>query len=196
MRFWFARPVAVLAVVLAVPALAVAADLHETVSPATPVTPQASLREALVERAMLYELRAAFNVLQPDEVSSNLLADARALSKTASFEAQRSYGLQDLLAEGSYYIVELDYLVEAGGANWPTDRASSVYEKDAEAKLEDLKHRWVTAVADGIGDLRGILSEADLINAWTEGETHPTPALDHFSGIDALVDETLAKLNG
>ena len=98
----------------------------------------------------------------------------------------------DLIAEGSCYIVSLRYLVAFGGANWPTDRASAGYSRDARVLLEALQTRWLESVPAG-GDLLSIMQQLDTINAWTEGYASLPPEFDRFSGIPAMVSELVAK---
>jgi len=182
-------PVALLCVVT-VPSQA--ADLNGLPSQSVPPPTDSEMRDALVERAILYDLRVAFDVMEDDAVGPTLKADARELQQTAFFEDQRSYVRQDLLAEGAYYIVSLGYLVRAGGAAWPIDRAGSVYESDAEVKLEALKQRWIASLeGDGSNDLLDIMRRVDAINAWTEGQSTLTPQLDHFGNVEALVTAVL-----
>ena len=180
----------VLSIAVGCSGLAAAADL----GPAPPIgsgtVDAAAYRDALLRRAALYALRVHFDVLEATDVPALLLGDAKRLSSTGRIADEASVIDRDLIAEGSYYITSLRYLVAFGTANWPTDRTAAAYERDALTLLEALQGRWLDAVETG-GDLLAILRGVDAINAWTEGSTTVTPALDSFAGIEAEVDEAI-----
>jgi len=154
----------------------------------------ATYRDALIRRSVLYGLRAHFNVISRGDIPLLLKADATHLATAAQIAVESDDIDRDLIAEGSYYIVSLRYLIEFGSANWPLDKSASHYQNDALVMLEDLQERWLVAVGDG-GDLPGILDSVDLINAWTEGSPTLTPEYDDFSDLPALVDVTIANFS-
>jgi hypothetical protein len=152
-----------------------------------------ALRRSLERDAALYLLRAAFQLLDQSTVPGLLLADGHRMQikgEDAEFNAELN---ENLLAEGSYYIVSLKYLVTVGGANWPTDRSADSYDVQALEALEGLQHRWIAAVSDG-SDLAPLLVEVDRINSWTEGLSTLTGKLDHFATVDELVDQAMQTL--
>ena len=183
----------VLSIVLALSSLAFggrAADLGGDAPPPGIETPDIpAITVDLTRYAVLYELRAAFDVLDPETIPDLLKSD---LAKLSDGTADIGELNANLTAEGSYYIVSLRYLVDFGGANWPTDRPAIDYTRDARLLLESLQSRWLAAVSDG-GDLVEILGEIDRINAWTEGFADLPSDLDHSRSISAMVNEILTK---
>lgn len=143
--------------------------------------------------AVLYLLRAAFDVVADEDVQPQLLSDTATLATSGDAEGAMEAVTQALLAEGSYAIVSLSYLVAAGGANWPTDRSAASYEQDALNLLAALQSQWFKAVEAGTS-LAPLLSEIDLVNAWTEGYPKVPAHLDRFGDLNDLVDVALASL--
>jgi len=79
-----------------------------------------------------------------------------------------------LLAEGSYYLTSLTYLIQAGGAVFPDDKPEPAYAADTLVRLDALQRQ----LADGIEageDVSGVLVEAERIRALTEGYAVPPP---------------------
>jgi hypothetical protein len=144
----------------------------------------------LDKKAVLLQLRVHFDTIEQDDAVQILAEDARAIANEGPSLEAASRLDTDLLAEGSYYIVSLKYLIEAGGAIWPTDRAESTYVNDALAKLSELQAQLLATVSDG-SDPLPIFMALDQINAWTEGYTEVSPDLDFFTGRDALVEAAL-----
>jgi len=175
--------------ILAFTSGALAADLPQ---PAGKPADIAALTRVVTEDALLYQLRAAFDVVPSDRLAQQISDDANSLSRTQYLDDRERYILDDLLAEGSYYIVSLKYLIEAGAPNWPSDRSSSVYQQDALVKLDALQARWISATEVAGDDLRAILLEVDAINAWTEGQATATGSLAHFENTDELVRAALS----
>jgi hypothetical protein len=176
---------------LAAPMSTRAADLGGATPPSIEVLDVAAIEAELTRYAVLYTLRAAFNAIEPDEIEPLLRSELARLSSGDSAEARAALE-SDLIAEGSYYVVSLRYLVAFGGANWPVDRPSADYSRDARVLLEALQARWLAAVPTG-EDLVPIMQEIDAINAWTEGYAALPPELDRFSAIPAMVRDLVAK---
>lgn len=171
-------------------ATAQAADIAATTPPPASADIAALSHSYLDRKALLLQLRVHFDTIEQDDAAQILAQDAKAIAKQGpSLEASSQLDT-DLLAEGSYYIVSLKYLIEAGGAVWPTDRAETTYVNDALARLKDLQAQLVASVADGTDPLAVFLA-LDGVNAWTEGYTEVPSDLDFFSGRDALVDAAL-----
>jgi len=167
-----------------------AADLNYPSEDSPQILRSDALREALFDRAVLYSLRAAFDVIESRDIPGLLQIDRAQL--VSSDRASRESGAvrEDLLAEGSYYIVSLRYLVEFGGANWPANRSGAEYERDAANLLETLQGQWLDAVLNN-GDPLTILRQVDLINAWTQGYAILPAELDHFGDIESLVAQAM-----
>jgi hypothetical protein len=152
-----------------------------------------SVQQALMERVSLLLVRQRFDVLSSDDVSDILVQDATRF-ETSGIQASDEAAVQNqLMAEGSYFIVSLQYLIGSGGANWPIDKAASVYDQQASTKLADLQARWFAAVKTH-GDLLSILREIDQVDAETDGQTAATGDHDHFAGAEALVESALASV--
>lgn len=183
--------------------LTLAVLLAWTPSPAadlsTPQPPQQvdqeALRALVSDDVLLLQIRALFDVIDAADIKSQALADARLASGAYLGEVTEAIR-RDLEAEGSYYIVSLSYLVAAGGANWPIDRSSLTYERDAAVHLEEAKRAWIGSFSgDPSATSRlAILENVDVVNAWTEGETQATGDLDHFADSESLVNEVLSAL--
>jgi hypothetical protein len=144
---------------------------------------------------VLLEIRATLTLFPQDEVAARLQEGLRAVS-TDGPSAEESARLdQQLLAEGSYYIVSLQYLVEAGGAAWPTDRSASSYDNDARAELAELQTELFATVA-ARRDPLPLLQRVQQINALTEGSPEGLEAGDFFAGRDAVVADALRRRTG
>ena len=149
--------------------------------------PRADLARYLDRRATLLLLRARFDVVPMDEIPAMLATDARAMGSTGPSAEDQEALAADLLAEGNFYVVQLRYLIQAGGALWPTDRPEDTYVNDALSGLRELQWRLPEVLAAG-DDPLPLFTRLDEINAWTEGYETVPPELDHFGPRDALVE--------
>lgn len=166
-----------------------AADLPKPILPATELT----VEQALMERAVLFLIREKFDVLSPEDVTDLLAADAKSMS-AAGIQADEEAAIQrQLVAEGSYFIVSLQYLIGVGGANWPTDKSASSYDTAASQTLADLQVSWLAAVASH-GDLLSIMRQVDTIDAQTDGQPAATGTYDHFGAAEAIVKAALDEM--
>lgn len=159
--------------------------------------------ETVREEAILYDLRAAFDVVDPVDIPGLLRDDARQFAAAGVDAAKQSRLRNDLLAEGSYYIVSLAYLISGGGPNWPADKAGSVYATEAMALLATLREQWLDVTRRGepedgdAAQMLKILRQVDQVNAWTDGQTGVTPDLDHFADTELLAGQAVeAALDG
>jgi hypothetical protein len=174
---------------------AVAADIRAP-SPPVAVThdeQQPALRSYIERRAALLLIRAAFDVIAPDDVGAVLLDDARRLAATGPTVEDEQSLADDLVSEGSYFIVSLRYLIAAGGAAWPTDRPATSYAFDAEVQLQSLQAELLAAAEEG-SDPLPILLAVDRIHWQTEGYPSPPQGSDRFSTRDQLADDALANI--
>jgi hypothetical protein len=178
----------VMAILLAAMPSAHASDLPRPID-------ESSLRPALERSAALYLIRATFDVIQPDEIPLLLSADADALADEERAPVLAAEIRDNLIAEGSYYIVSLRYLVTVGGANWPTDKTADEYDADALGELQDIQTQWLAAL-NSDGDIRPLLLALEQINAQTEGYVEVPAELDHFAALDSLVEDALQGLKG
>jgi hypothetical protein len=169
-----------------------AADLGPTPLPdAAPATQ--SLRESLSRYLSLEMVRATFDVISRDDLRGALEEQAARWSAVAPSAAELADLDQQLLTEASYYLVSLNYLVQAGGAVFPGDRAEMVYANDTISKLDDLRRQLVDAVENG-GDVVPVLIEVERIRALTEGYSEVPEGFGVFTNHDAMLDEVLGKL--
>ncbi len=173
----------------AIPALS--ADLGPSPPAATAVS-QEELRSYIARQALLLQLRAAFDVEPLDRIAADLNSQVRWVLRHGITARDRAALNDDLLAEGSYYLVSLRYLIEAGGAVWPTDRSEPSYVNDARVLLDALQQRLFEATASDTDPL-AIFQQLDTINAWTEGYSQVPANLDHFASRDALVEVAISS---
>ena len=166
-----------------------AADLGA--APAAPAESAASIDDYLAKLTVLYQIRAHFGVISFDDVGERLDESVRALGPDGPAAPAMDRLDRDLLAEGSYYVVSLLYLIQAGGAAWPEDRPASSYANDALVQLDQLQDALIDATARGEDPL-AVLEGVNLINAWTEGFATIPPHLDSFADRDALAAAALA----
>src|SRR5690606_2420898 len=117
---------------------------------------------------------------------------AKTLGPAGPSESQLARLDRDLLAEGSYYLVSLRYLTEAGGAAWPGGRPESSYVFDALVTLDALLDRLIEAVNERADPL-AIFVEGQRVLALTEGFLRVPPQLDRFGDRDAMVTRVLAR---
>lgn len=150
------------------------------------------LHEALSHYLSLQMIRATFDVVARDDLEPALEEQAtRWENAPPSAEALADLD-QQLLAEASYYLVSLSYLVQVGGAVFPGDRAEMVYVNDTVSELEDLRRQLAEAIADG-GDVLPVLAEAERIRALTEGYRTAPADFGVFAEHDTLLERVLAE---
>jgi hypothetical protein len=183
-----------LAAVMSLQVLAAgAADILPSPPPVRPIEfAQQATTSYLDGLAVLLAIRATFNVIDRDEIEPRLVADLERVSSKGPSAAQVNQLELNLLAEGSYYLVSLEYVVRAGGAAWPDDRPAANYDNDAIVLTDSLKRRLADAVESGADSLP-IFVEAQKLMALTNGEKDIPPAEDLFGRRDAMVERALAQ---
>ncbi len=171
-----------------------AADLAGTIEPpaATQAPDEEQLRSYVARRAVVYQIRASFDVIRPDEIELLLLADALNAAGPGYAAAEAELD-RDLLSEGNYLLVSLKYLIAADGAAWPSDRPASSYANDALIRIAALQDELRRVVVEQ-DDPLPVMLEANLILAQSEGLTEPVEGLDFFSDRDAIVEQVIEKL--
>lgn len=148
-----------------------AADLTVTVTEAQPATDaEATIRTTLSNFLALELTRVTFDVLAADRVESAIERKLVAWGGGTPSEAEQAEIGRQLLAEGSYYLTSLSYLIQAGGAVFPGDKPEATYAGDALVQLDALQRQLAEGVAAG-GDVSAVLVEAERIRALTEGHT-------------------------
>jgi len=169
-----------------------AADMSVAPPPAVEMSQadrEHALRSYMERRAALLLLRAAFDVVAPEDIAPTLIEDARRLAASGpSAEGERALD-EDLLSEASYFIVSLRYLVATGGAAWPSDRPATSYAYDADVQLQALRSRLIGTALAGADPLP-VLQAIERIHWQTEG--YATPPADRFAPRDELVEQALA----
>jgi hypothetical protein len=173
-----------------------AAHAADILPPSPPDQPIEALEETttgyLEGRAVLLSIRATFTVLDREDIEPTLVAELERMTSTGPSQAQLDELDLNLLTEGSYYLVSLEYLVRAGGAAWPADRPGAHYDNDALVLLDGLKRRLFDAV-DARADTLPIFIEAQRIMALTNGEKDVPPGDDLFGRRDAMVKRALKQ---
>lgn len=171
-----------------------AADLgsQASASDRAPVT----LRDALSRYLSLEMVRATFDVISRDDLDGALKDELARWGGAAPSSAELADIDQQLLAEASYYIVSLSYLVQVGGAVFPGDKAEAVYANDTISRLEDLRRQLFEDVAAGTSVLP-VLSEVERIRALTEGYASMPEGYGVFEQHEQLLDGVIeSKLKG
>jgi hypothetical protein len=168
-----------------------AADLNSAPMAAIDPAP-VTFREALSRYLSLEMIRATFDVIAREDICPELKAQAVRLDGSPPPAAELADIDQQLLAEASYYIVSLSYLVQVGGAIFPSDKAESVYANDTVARLEELRRRLFASIDEG-ADVLPILVEIEQIRALTEGFPSVPEGFGVFTDHDQLLDEALEQ---
>lgn len=179
---------------------AMAADLsgtpvHRTRS-ASDADVLAATRSYLELRALLHEVRARFDLVGPDQIGEILIGEASSIGPDGPDAHLVDHTLRELLAEGTYYIVSLRYLILSGGAAWPEGKPPAQYENDANVLLDALLTELERSTNLG-KDPWNVFHGIDRVNAWTEGYLDPREGgLDHFGDRPALVEQALKNWRG
>lgn len=173
------------------PGSAPAADIQQS----TEITPQPAglIREYVERRALLHIIRATFDVEAVDDLPLLVAGDRDAAETSGVTEEAIARLNTALIAEGSYFIVSLEYLIKAGYPAWPEDRPPDTYVNDALALLQPLPAELAASVGSG-EDPIAVLQAAAQVYRWTEGEQDdvaPTGKAD-FDARDTLVDAAFA----
>jgi hypothetical protein len=159
-------------------------------------TPEAMAQEVteryLQDRAVLLSIRATFNVLDRGDIEPTLIADLEQMTSSGPSQSQLDELELNLLTEGSYYLVSLEYVVRAGGAAWPEDRPAVNYDNDALVQLDALK-RSLLDIVETQSDPLPVFVEAQRIMALTNGAKEIPPEADVFAGRDAMVKRSLDR---
>ncbi|WP_423068402.1 hypothetical protein [Devosia sp. CN2-171] len=166
-----------------------AADLSSAPMAAIDPAP-VSVREALSRYLSLEMVRATFDVVSRDELGAELDAQAVRWEGAPPSAAEIADIDQQLLAEASYYIVSLSYLVQVGGAIFPTDKAEDVYANDTLVRLDDLRRRLLASIEEG-ADVLPILTEVEQIRALTEGYRTVPEGFGLFERHEELLNHVL-----
>lgn len=166
---------AILAGLVLGPATAEAADLSVTVSEARAVAGAVEVTRSTLANLLALELtRVTFDVLAADEVEGEVERKLIAWAGNAPSEAERAEIDRQLLAEASYYLTSLSYMIQTGGAVFPEDKPEGNYAGDTLVALDALQRRLSDGIAAG-DDVSSVLVEAERIRALTEGYAVPPP---------------------
>lgn len=168
-----------------------AADLPSEPKIEVQPSDEAAIETYVKGRAILHIIRATFDVEEGDGLARLIKADVDQ-SREAGVSAADVEQLKiDLLAEGSYFIVGLKYLVLAGFPAWPADKSEATYAADTLAILDPLAAQLHESIDDGADPLPVFLA-AQKVYWWTEGSLEPIDWRAAFDKRDALVDAALA----
>lgn len=191
-RALLAKLLVALALLVVVPA-ASAADILPPAPPERPVElAEQATTTYLGQLAVLLMIRTTFSVLDGDDIEPILIGDLKQMTAAGPSQPQLDELELNLLTEGSYYLVSLEYLVRAGGAAWPEDRPAANYDNDALVQLDALKRSLRDIVATQ-SDPLPIFVEAQRIMALTNGEKEVPPGDDLFGRRDAMVQRALKQ---
>lgn len=150
-----------------------AADLTVTVTEQAPAADAAAIRRATLSNYLALELtRVTFDVLASDELEARVEQKLVSWGGGAPSAAEQAEIGRQLLAEGSYYLTSLSYLIQAGGAIFPDDRTDAAYAGDTLVRLDALQRRLADGIAAG-EDVSEVVVEAERIRALTEGYLAP-----------------------
>jgi hypothetical protein len=189
MRTCFLVPLTIIA--LSLPALA--ADLTPRGEFNVATSAAESVRRYVEQRALLHIIRGVFDI-EPTEDIAGLVAQDLDDALRDGLTADEQSALEDeLIAEGSYFIVSLDYLIEAGVPAWPEDRPPENYENDAKVLLAPLKRSLVEAVQTG-QDALSVFETAARVYFWTEGLAAGQSDRANFAQRDAIVSAAYEQL--
>lgn len=157
-----------------------------------------ALEETMAQRGVaasnlltLMLVRATFDLHEVDEVPALVLARMRGWGDAAPGPAERAELSRQLLAEASYYITGLSYLVQWGGAAFPRGKDSPRDVADTLVRLDALQ-RQVEAVLALDGEVAPLLNEVEAIRALTEGYVSPPEAFGTMAQHGRILDEVLA----
>lgn len=145
-----------------------------------------ALHGALSRYLTLQMIRATFDVISRDDLESALRDRLAFWGNRPPAEPALADLDRQLLAEASYYLVSLQYLVEVGGAAFPTDRPESVYANDTLIRLEGLQRELPRRVA-AREDIAPLMLEAEKIRALTEGYADIPDEFGIFSALENVL---------
>ncbi len=170
-----------------------AADLGVAPPLTTEKASDQGVETALSRYLALEMVRATFDVISPEEIKDRLEEELRRWGGVSpSPEATEEIDRQ-LLAEASYYLVSLSYVVQVGGAAFPDDKSETSYANDTLVRIDSLQRQLVEAIAGG-GDIFPILTEAEAIRALTEGYRSVPANFGVFSEYPAILAEVAKAL--
>lgn len=165
---------------------ATAADLRAA-PPEGPAAASEVQRDAAVSNYLtLLLVRATFDVVPVEDVEGLFRRQLDIWGPTGPSADEIDFVNRMLLAEGSYYLVSLNYLIEVGGAAFPPDRSEANYQNDTLVELESLTNQLISRTLDGEIALDVMLS-AESIRALTEAQAVVSPELSIISRHDEIM---------
>jgi hypothetical protein len=171
---------------------ALAADMGESVG-ARPDDVAVATQRYLENRALLMMVRATFDVVDPDEIEADILAEARRIGTAGPSMEVMARLDRTLLSEADYFIVSLRYLVIVGSAVWPPHKPESIYANDTIVLLDQLEADLADALAAN-ADVLPLLQRVQQLWLLSEGyDTVPTDR-DMFARRDEIVSRALAAI--
>lgn len=180
---------ALLAFATAVPA----ADLGVRPPAAAEAASRPDFELALSRYLALEMVRATFDVVPREDLKAQLEDKARRWGGVGPSSEEAADLDRQLLAEASYYLVSLSYVVQVGGAAFPDDKSETVYANDTLVRIDSLQRQLADTIAEG-GDVTPILVEAEEIRALTEGLTSVPEDFGVFAEHATILAEVMAEL--
>lgn len=144
----------------------------------------------ITRRAALLALRAKFDVVMVEDIPGALEMDLQSLAGAAPSSWLQSALDRELLSEISYFAVSLKYLIESGGALWPTDRSESSYVNDALVEVGAAVEA-LPEVIENREDPLSLLDRLERIYWRTEGYSEIPPGQDHFGEVPSVIEQAL-----
>lgn len=154
--------------------------------------PAAITRTALSNYLALELTRVTFDVVAPDALENKVERKLVAWGGQPPGEAERAEIGRQLLAEGSYYLTSLSYLIQVGGAIFPEDRPEASQAGDALVRLDALQRRLSESIAAG-DDVSAVLIEAEAIRALTEGYAVPPAGFGPFAHHSEMLERAVER---
>jgi hypothetical protein len=185
-------PIVLLALLLALPTGIRAADY---VAPPVAAADVGHVRliPAMSRYLSLAMVRATFDVVPREELKAVLETEVRRWGGVApSPEAAADIDGQ-LLAEASYYIVSLSYVVQVGGAAFPDELSDPGFANDTLVRLDSLQRQLGEAIESG-GEVLPVLEAVEQIRGLTEGYAELPPGFGVFGEHAAILAEVAAEL--
>jgi hypothetical protein len=132
-------------------------------------------------------VRVTFDVMAIEDVLGRVEDRIIAWGGDHPSDGERDEIERQLLAEASYYIVSLRYLIQVGGAAFPSDRPESDYANDTLVRLDSLERKLFDQIA-AHEDVEEIIREVEAIRLLTEGSAEMTSGEGYFAQHQNLLE--------
>jgi hypothetical protein len=165
---------------------ATAADLRVAPSQGNAVVSEDQRHAAISNYLTLLLIRATFDVVALEDVEGLLRRQLDIWGQAGPSPDEIAFVNRMLLAEGSYYLVSLTYLIKVGGAAFPADRPDANYQNDALVELDSLRSELISRTLGG-EDALDLMARAEGVRALTEAQSVVSPELSIISRHDEIL---------